>query len=65
METKFWMVLKAGTNYTCFRHPTYGEAIAEATRLANVDASSKFYVLEAVGSAQKPPVSLYTEFKDC
>lgn len=54
---KFWVVWKEnGTNPPRKRHTTRELAVAEAERLASIETSGIFYVLEAVAKAARVAV---------
>lgn len=46
-ESTFWLVWNPGGGSPTMRHPTYESAVAEARRLAESNASARFYVLSA------------------
>ena len=55
MFGKFWMVVGRGT--PTHRHPTLQSAKAEAERLARIDPTQEFVVLESVSACKKNDVT--------
>lgn len=55
MFETFWMVVGRGT--PTYRHATPESAKQEAERLARIDPSQEFFVLEAIASCKKNDVT--------
>lgn len=56
MNDRFWMVWNPEGNSPKHQHWSRESASAEARRLASLNPSTDFYVLEAVGFARKVDV---------
>jgi hypothetical protein len=57
MSDVFYMVFRVGKRGPVNQHETLSSAIAEASRLAELD-SGRFYILQSVGYVDRPKVPL-------
>lgn len=63
---KFWLVWRAGSPMTKFRHFEKQSAVGEAERLARQNPGETFYVLKTTAAveAELPPVTHYKLTKE-
>ena len=64
MNDKFWVIMSGRTaEYCSKRYESRGDAVKEATRLAELTTGVNYYVLEAIGVAHvHAPVPIYQEY---
>lgn len=53
MKETFWLVWNPAARNPNFRHKSYEEAEAEASRLASVAPSEEFFVLQAMAHVKR------------